>query len=159
MRSIDKLYPVGLPRREFAISNANLLVEFQRLPFHPIDWPSWTHPAKHACTSGFRIYIENEGQIGPAVADGEIIKMADHLLVKTARNSLVNGGGIGKAIREYDRPALERGTDRFAYELASARFEEQQLRLGRHRHTLRRKLQKIANRFAYRSAARFPRNQ
>jgi hypothetical protein len=63
---VDDPNAVWLTRRQLPVSKANGLVKLKRLLFHPIDWPSWTHPAKHACTSGFCIHIENEGQIGPA---------------------------------------------------------------------------------------------
>src|SRR5439155_7432462 len=55
--------------------------------------------------------------------------------------------------------ALQRWFDRFAHELAAARFKKQQLGLRHHAGALRCKLQKLANRFTDGGAARFARHQ
>ena len=154
-RGIDHSNAVWLARRQLAVGEANRLVKFERLLFHPIDPSGGTDPPHHAGARRFDIDIEQKGEVRPARADREGIQMPNHLVVEPARDALVNGGGIGKAIGEDDGTPVEGRLDNFPNELAPARLEEKQLGFWRHRDALRGELQKVPDFFPDRRPARF----
>ena len=108
---------------------------------------------------GLNVDIEDEGEVGPAIADGDGVQVPDHFLVEPARHALVNGGRIGEAIGDDDGAAVERGLNNLPNELAAARLEKEQLGLRRHRHALRRELQEMTDLFANRRPARLAGDQ
>ena len=156
---VDHPDAIRLARGQLAVSEADRFVKLERLLFHPIDPGGGADPAHHAGARRLDIDIEEEGEIGPAFADRESIEVADHFLVEPARDALVNGGGIGEAIGDHDRPAIERRLDHFPNELAAARFKKQQLGFRSHGHALGGELEEVPNLFANRGPARFARHE
>src|SRR6476660_8708329 len=69
-RAIFHDYPLGLARRELAISFANPLIKFGRLLFHPISF-AWL--TLHSRLGSRSIDIEHESDVRYAIRDGECI--------------------------------------------------------------------------------------
>lgn len=157
---VEQLDAVWIGGGELSIGGADPLVKFGRLLFHAVGrLRDRADAAEHAMAGGFDVDVEEEGQIGAAGADGELIELRDDRGIEAAGGALVNGGGIVKAIGDNERAGGEGGRDHFAHELAPARFEKEQLGLRRHGRAFGRELEEVANFFPDRRPARLAREE
>src|SRR5512132_1618426 len=111
----------------------------------------------HSRLSSRSIEIEHESDVRDAIAYGERIQALDHLAIQFARSSLIHSRGIRETICNHTHATFERGLDYLAHELTATSLKQKQLGFGRHVRIMRSKLQKIADTFADRRAARFAR--
>src|SRR3954452_2374039 len=108
--------------------------------------------------SGF-VDIQNKREIGYAIAHRDVVEFGDFLRIELSRRALVNGCRIEKTVRDHTNTALECGENNLIHQLSATRLEEKQFCHWGHPTRMRRKLEKITNRFANGSAAWFPRHQ
>src|SRR4029077_15678833 len=141
-------------RCELAISFANPFIKFGGLLFHPIRF-AWL--TLHSQLSRRSIDIEHESDVRDPIADGERIHALDNLAIQFACRTLINGCGIEKSIGNHTHAAFERRLDYLVHELTATSLKQKELCFGRHVRVMRSKLQKVANTFADRRAARFAR--
>src|SRR6266513_262890 len=154
LRPVDQNDSVWLSLRELAISFANALIKFGGLLLHPISFATlMPHPRLRRRS----IHIEHDCYVRNAIANGKLIETLDHLAIQHPCRSLINGCGIEEPIGNHAPAPFERGLDYLAHELAATSLKKEQLSLGRHAGVVRRKLQKLAETFSDRSAARLAR--
>src|SRR5262249_4254635 len=140
---------------QISISASNAFIKLSGLFFHSIG-PAWFLHSRFGRRS---IYIEYECNVRDAITHCERVQALDHFAVQAARRALINSRRIKKTVCDHAYAALKSRSYRFAHELTAAGLEKKQLGFRRHRGIVRRKLEKLANRFADRCAARFAGNQ
>lgn len=130
----NDLHALWLASRELEIAFAHGSVKFGRLLFHAVGNFTCGARAKLQTAAGFvAIEIKDKGHVRITFADSEFIDEADGGRIELARDTLVNGRRIHKAIRDHRRAGRERGLNEFAHKLRAARGEKKQLGFGRHR--------------------------
>ena len=82
----------------------------------------------------FRRHVQQQGQIGPRVADGKINHALDQRQVQSAAITLIRRGRIVKAVAQDNFADREGGADGFADELRPAGIHQQQFGFIGHRH-------------------------
>src|SRR4029079_18553682 len=75
----------------------------------------------------FRVEVENQGEVGPSLADNLALEAFDQLHVAAAGNALIDSGRIHEAIAQDQIAAIERRPDRFAQVRFPRRIVEQGL--------------------------------
>lgn len=77
-------------------------------------------------------HVEDNGEVGHHVADGELIDKLDRIKGQVTRHALVDGGGVEKPVAEHDITAEQGGSNHFAYQLGAGGGEEEKLGFGAH---------------------------
>ena len=104
------------------ITLPDAVVKIERLIFHPVE----KFPAASAFEADARIEINDECEVGPAIADGEFVDELDRRWIEFAADALVDGGGIEKPVGNHNLTFGECWLDNFANELGAAGAEKKQ---------------------------------
>src|SRR5205823_4485002 len=99
LSGIDHHATVGLARGERAIGLAQLLMKLERFALEPVGTP-FAAPFLGARKANFGWRVENEGEIGLELADGDLFEEIDQLQVHLAERALVNPGRVDEAVAD-----------------------------------------------------------
>jgi predicted RNA-binding protein with PUA-like domain len=111
-----------------------------------LDAVELAFPVSHAVERGGAVEIENEGDIGKKVSDGEGVDAGGVLDRNAAGDALIDSGRVEETVADHDAAGLEGGLDFFPHELGAARGKEQEFGLWNESFAFRRVLEKVADR-------------
>ncbi len=119
--------------------------EVLALAFDPIEF---AFAGAHAMERGLAVEVENEGDIGQAIADRKGVDPRGVVSGDAAGDSLINGGRIEKSVTNHNEASLEGRENFFANELGAAGGEEEEFGLRHEIVAFRRMLEEMADRLA-----------
>src|ERR1041384_3376333 len=126
--AVDHFHALRFSFGEVKITSPHPLVELQRLIFHAVEQFAATCPLQ----ADPRVEVDDERQVGNAIADGKSVDRGDVVGVEFAADALVDSGRVKKPVaNDYITPG-ERGLDDFAHKLGAAGAEQQEFCLGNH---------------------------
>ncbi len=103
-------------------------------------------------------HVEDEGQIGPGVADDDALHRPDRHRIDLAGHALIDAGGVRKAVADHPLALLERGPDQRGEMVVARRGKHHGFGIGSQR-PHRARQQDIAHDLGAGRAARLPRQQ
>ena len=101
-------------QREITLPDA--VIKIERLIFHPVE----KFTAASAFEADTRIEINDEREVGTAIADGEFIDELDPRRIELASGALIDSGRIKKTVGNYDLASGQGRLDDFPDELGAA---------------------------------------
>lgn len=130
LHAVDDEEAVWKGTGEDEIAFTNSFVEFDIFLFHAV----W-EVARAVLNTGYADFcrdVDDDGEVGHEVADGEGVDILNGVAGHSARGALVDGSGVEKAVREDDATFFEGGEDEFADELSSTCSEEEEFSFWAH---------------------------
>src|SRR5438270_2763494 len=152
--AVNQHHALGVALCQFTIGLPYSLIKILRLFLHPV--PDLSAAEARSCRRS--IGIEDKCDVRNTIAGNKGVQSLDQHWVEFARRTLVDAGGVEKAIANDPVTALERWLNLFPNQLAAAGFKQEEFRFRRHCLVFLGMLQQMPDRLADCRPARLTKN-